>query len=331
MLGAIYGAPSGDPAKFGGEQAMGLGWVELWVMLFGTLLWLALGGLLLSAGRSGRMPVWARGWSLILHIAAAITVWVVLQVYINADGGVSIIVPALLPLLIGGYAAAMRLPAFERLSPERVSRIALSASGIVIAAAIPLGYYDLRNLPAHVAADAARFDAHIAKEQAESDKRRVEDEARFKTLTPDSSLRDYDRYVHSTEPDSPERAAALAGARLVKSRQADAIQMLDEGKINQLWEIWQLDLQATPALCAAYDRGLLRTATSDDVYDWNVGVLIKNQLPNIKFFVAGHCNLDASLTAAEARVNKIIAVNTGDDQKQWADFLATLVALHQKE
>jgi hypothetical protein len=121
-------------------------------MLFGTLLWLALGGLLLSAGRSGRMPIWARGWSLILHIAAAITVWVVLQ-----------------------------------------------------------------------------------------------------------------------------------------------------------------------------------TATSDDVYDGNVGVLIKNQLPNIKLFVAGHCNLDAGLTAAEARINKIIAVNTGDDQKQWADFLATLVALHQKE
>jgi hypothetical protein len=330
VVGAIYGSPSGDPAVSGGETNYSLGWVEFWEMLFGVPLWLAVGGLLISAARSGRMPEWARGWAFILHIAAAIAVWAVSQVDIAADGGISVIVPALLPPLIVGYAAAMRLPAFERLSPDRVSRVALVGGSILIAAAIPLGFLDLHNLPAHVAADQKRWDDRIAKERAEDDKRRAEEEAQFKKLTPASSLRDYDRYVHFTEPDSPERAVALAGARLVKSRQADAIQMLDEGKINQLWELWQFDLQATPALCAAYDRGLLRMATSDDVYDLNVGELVKNQLPNIKFFVAGRCNLDASLSAAEVRVNKIIAVNTGDDQKEWADFLATLVALHQK-
>lgn len=300
-------------------------------MFFGVQLWLALGGMLLSAGRSGRMPGWARGWSAILHVAAAITVWAVFQAYIDADGGVSIVVPALLPLLIGGYAAAMRLAVFERLSSDRVSYAALIAGAIVIAAAIPLGFLDRANLSAHVARDHAETDARIAKERAESDKRRTEQEAHFTTLTPDSSLREYDDYIHSTEPDSPERAAALAGARLVKSRQADAIKMLDEGKINALWELWQLDLQATPELCGAYDRALLRTATSDDVYDLNVGKLIKTQLPNIKFFVAGRCNLDSSLTAAEARVNKIIPEYTGDDQKEWTDFLATLVALHPKD
>jgi hypothetical protein len=77
----------------------------------------------------------------------------------------------------------------------------------------------------------------------------------------------------------PERAVALAGARLVKSRQADAIQMLDDGEITRLWELWQFDLQATPALCAAYDRALHRVATSNDVYDWNVGELIKYRTP----------------------------------------------------
>ena len=313
-----------------GESNYSLGWIQLWEMFFGIQLWLVLGGLLLSAARSGRMPGWAYGWSVILYAAAAITIWGVSQVYIASDGGVSVIVPALLVPLIAGYAAAMRLPAFEWLPPERISRIALSAGGIAIAAAVPLGYYDLQNLSAHVAADAARFDAHFAKEQAASDKRRAEDEARFKTLTPDSSLREYDRYVHSTEPDSPERAAALAGARLVKSRQADAIQMLDEGKINQLWELWQLDLQATPALCAAYDRALHRLAASDDVYDLMVAEQIEPQLPNIKFFAAGHCDLDAGLSAAEARVNKVIAV-TPAEGAHWTDFIATLAALHQKQ
>lgn len=329
MVGAIYGAPAGDPANYNGEDRYGLGWIELWVMFFGAQLWLALGGMLLSAGRSGRMPVWARGWVVILHVAAAITVWAVLQVYIASDGGVSIVVPTLLPLLIAGYAAAMRLPALsERLSPDRVSGMVLCAGAILIAAAVPLGLLDLHNLPAHVAADAARLDARIAKKQTDSDKRRAEAEARFRTLTPDSPLEEYVRYVHSTDANRPERAVALAGARLVKSRQADAIQMLDDGEITRLWELWQFDLQATPALCAAYDRALHRVATSNDVYDWNVGELIKYQLPNIKFFAAAHCNLDASLTASAARVSKIIAVNPGDTG--WRDFLAILVPLHQK-
>jgi hypothetical protein len=114
MDGAIYGAPAGDPANYNGEDRYGLGWVELWVMFFGAQLWLALGGMLLSAARSGRMPIWACGWVMILRIAAAITVWVVLQVYIDSDGGVSIVVPTLLPLLIAGYAAAMGLPALSK-------------------------------------------------------------------------------------------------------------------------------------------------------------------------------------------------------------------------
>jgi hypothetical protein len=298
------------------------------VMLFGGLLWLAVGGLLLSAARSGRMPAWARGWAMILHLAAAITVWAVLQVYINADGGISIVVPALLPPLITGYAAAMRLPALsERLSPDRVSRVALVAGSVLIVAAIPLGFYDLHNLSAHVAADQKQMDAVGAQQRAEGDKSRAAEEARFKALTPDSRLQDYVHFVHLTDEDDPIHAPALAGARLVKSRQADAIQMLDEGKINGLWELWQYDLQATPTLCAAYDRALQRMATSTDLFDLNAGQQLKYQLPNIKFFAAGHCNLNAGLTAAEARVQKIVAV---PGNQEWEGFLTTLVALHQK-
>ena len=174
MIGAIYGAPAGDPANYNGEDRYGLGWIELWPMFFGAQLWLAVGGMLLSAGRSRRMPVWARGWVVILHIAAAITLWAVLQVYIDSDGVVLIVVPTLLPLVIAGYAAAMRLPALsERLSPDRVSGVALGAGAILIAAAVPLGLLNLHNRPAHVAADAARLDARIATIHTESDTRRA--------------------------------------------------------------------------------------------------------------------------------------------------------------
>jgi hypothetical protein len=329
MVTAIYGAPQGDPAKFSGEDNYSVGWIQFFVMLFGIPLWLALGGMLLSAGRSGRMPAWARGPAMIVHIAAAITVWAETQVYIAADGGVSVIIPALLPPLIAGYAAAMRLPALsERLSPERVSRIALVASGIVMAAAIPLGFLDERNLPAHVARDAHMLDVIIAKQNEESAKTQAADEARFKALTPDSSLDDYLYYLYATNEGEPEHATALEGTRRVKSRQEDAARLLDQGRLNSMQELWQFDVQAAPGLCAAFDRAIQRMATDADQFDWNAGERLERQLPNIKFFAARHCDLDAGFSAAEARVRKITAVNQGD--ARWEGFLATLVQLHQK-
>jgi len=326
-LAAIYGAPEGDPANYSGEDLYSLGWVQFFVVLFGLPLWLALGGMLLSAGRSGRMPIWARGPSAILHIAAAITVWAVTQVYIDANGGVSVIVPALLPPLIAGYAAAMRLPALsERLSPDRVSRIALVAGGVVIALSIPLGYFDLQNLPAHVAADHKRWEAIAAQRQAESDKFHAEEEARFKTLTPDSPLDEYVHFVSGTLESDPEHATALAGARLVKRRQDDAARLLDDGKIYRLREMWQFDLEATPALCAAYDRAFTKLATATPEYDLNVGEDIERQLPNIKFLAGGGCDLNTGLATAEARIDKIIAVNLNDPH--WPQLRADLVRLH---
>jgi formate dehydrogenase maturation protein FdhE len=149
-------------------------------------------------------------------------------------------------------------------------------------------------------------------------------------LTADSPLSDYLDYLDyllEIDASADRRQAALEETRRARRRQDDAVQLLDQGQY-QLYELWQFDLQATPALCAAFDRALLKIATADELYDLNAGERLERELPNIKFFAAGHCNLDASLTAAEARIDKIIAVNRGD--KEWTDFLATLVALHRK-
>ena len=62
-----------------------------------------------------------------------------------------------------------------------------------------------------------------------------------------------------------------------------------------------------------------------EYYDLNVGAYLERQVPNIEFLAAAHCDLDAGLAAAEARVRKIIVVNQGDEH--WARFLASLAAL----
>jgi hypothetical protein len=57
MLLAIWlGPPWGDPASVSGEGRLGEAAAMLFALLFGTVLWLALGGLLLLARRRGHSP-----------------------------------------------------------------------------------------------------------------------------------------------------------------------------------------------------------------------------------------------------------------------------------
>ena len=330
MLMAVIGAPEGDPAAYGGESRMAVGWAELFTLFFGGVVWLALGILLLLGGRKGEMPPWARAPAAILYVLSAVAAWGAFEAYIAADGGWSFLVPVLLPPLIAGYGLWLRLPALVSLiSGEVVSRYALSAMGFVIVAALPLAFLDQLQLPAHVARDERQMDAVIARQQAELVKLKQEEDARFRTLTTDSSLSDYLDYIHATEDGDPRHQQALDGARHVKGRQDDAIRLLDQGKVMQLKNLWDLDLHAAPALCAAYDQALLKMATTTELFDLNAGDQLEWQLPNMKFLAAGHCDLDTGLAAAEARIRKIIAVNRGDER--WEKLLATLTALRQPQ
>ena len=106
-----------------------------------------------------------------------------------------------------------------------------------------------------------------------------------------------------------------------------AIKLLDAGNIAWLEPMWQFDLEATPALCRAYDAALRRLVTSDE-FDWTVSERVEGQLPNIKFLVAAHCDLDAGLAGAEPRVRKVLAGNNGD--ARWQRLLDTLGGLRQR-
>lgn len=107
--------------------------------------------------------------------------------------------------------------------------------------------------------------------------------------------------------------------------------MLDQGQIRRLAELWQLDIAATPALCTAFDESLRRLATSDEVYELKVGEDLERQLPNLKFLVAGHCDVDAGLATAEARVRKRLVIYPhGDGHERWIQLQADLGALRHK-
>jgi hypothetical protein len=320
----VYAAPDGDPAQCSGECLHGQAFVDLFGLFFGTLLWLALGGMLLLARRA--MPSWAISVAFLLYCLTAVAAWGAFAAYVAADGGWSILVPALLPVLIAGYALSVRMPALAaRVPADRAARIAFAALAVVIVGAVPLGFYDQTQLAAHVAADERRLDAKIAAEQAEIAKLKEQEDAKFRTLSADSPLADYVFFIRNLGDDDPRQQQALEGARHVKSRQADSAQMLDQGQIYRLVDLWRFDLQATTTLCAAYDGALRKLADDPERYDLNAGQELEYQLPNIKFFAAGGCNLAGGLGAAIARVEKIVAVNQRD--QHWQELRSTLAAL----
>jgi len=234
-----------------------------------------------------------------------------------------------LPPLISGYALAVRMPRLRAaLGPRTVGVAGLGAIAFAAAALVPLGVLDRLQAPQRAARFEREREAGVAQHEAELAGLKEESETKFRSLNPDSPLRDYLDYISWTRSGTPEHEHALAGARQVTHRQDNTVELLDAGNITWLEDMWQFKLEATPALCTAYERALGRLAGRE--YDGNVGGYLEDQLPNMKFLVAGHCGLDPGLSAAEARVRKIMAAMAANhDDPRLIALLAGLVELHQ--
>ena len=170
MLAAIWSRPeSGNPAVSNGEDRVGLAWAAVFSLLFGIPLWLVLGGLLRIAARYGQMPSEATFYAVVLWAVAACAAWGSALAYFDFKGGWSILVPALLPPLIAGYATWVRLPLLVAFtSPKRASFIGLGAIALVAAAAVPLGWLDAALFPAQVARFEQETEAADAQAAVES-------------------------------------------------------------------------------------------------------------------------------------------------------------------
>lgn len=325
LLAILAAPPWGEPGSASGEARVGEGWAILFALFFGTPLWLALGGLLLLACRKGLAPpAWAAA-SGILYPLAVIAIFIAAQTYLTWPGGWSILVPALLPPLLALYGVWLRVPTLATGPMRLVPAVALGGVALLALAAIPLAYIDPIGYPARLAEHERYWDAEFMRLKAESLEKARRWEAGIDKLGPDSPLAAWLEYVNGSGASGPLHQQALAGARRVNRRQAEVVELLDNGQIRRLSELWQLELAVTPTLCMAYDRALYRLAATDDPYEALVGEQLERQLPNIKFLLAAHCDLASGLGAAQARARKVAAANPGNER--WAQFLATLDAL----
>jgi len=330
MLAAILGQPGGDPGSYGGEGRIATAFSQLYALIAGVPLWIVLGGLLLIGAIKGEMPRWAAIGAGVLYPLSGVAAFAAGALSYSYPGGWAVLVPAVLPPLIALYAMWARLPALHAvLRPDATSAALFGAIAAVTLATVPLAYVDELLLPARIARQQEKTEALIAERETAWAKLKQEDEAKFQRLTPDSPLRDY-LNPQTMPPGDAGHRHALEGARQVKARQIEAVVLIQEGKTRWLTDLSELDLQATPELCEAFDAALRKDAAQEGP-NWNVGEELERQLPNIKWLVAAHCKLDGGVSAVESRIRLITGAMGEQDggRPRWMEFLAVLAQLHQ--
>jgi hypothetical protein len=295
QLGILHDSRSSDAAG----NAIG----DAFLALFGIALWIVLAGLMLVAFKNGKMPAWAAIGALVLVPLSGYASFTAANLYANYRGW-AFIVPALVPPVIVLYALWIRISALvEALSETITSALAGCALVALIAASYWASHLDALVAPAREAALQAAYENMRAEQEKVSAEYRARDEAKFAALSPDSSLRDYLEYLNGSDPRA---RTAMEGARHAKSRQADAVTLLqDNRRLTDLRELWQLNIEATPALCGAYNASLRKSVLKiDPSYSNRLGEAIdlEFQLPNLKWLVTQHCDLHAVLTDLAARL-----------------------------
>jgi hypothetical protein len=330
ILGSEPVIDCGDPASCGITKGLG----DVFEVLGGfctLLLWIVLAILLLAGGIKGER---IRGVAAILFPLSGVAA-IVAGVLYSRYGAWSIVVPALLPPLIALYAVWARLPLHAALPAKIVNVAAWGAILILTIAPFPLSVID-----------ASRFvdrDALRAKAEEKRALERARDVVRLQALTADSRLNDFiddlaiwDRFVDWPPDVAAELARhheqALIKARQVKTRQTDVVEVIKEDQLMD--DLWQLDIKATPTVCEAY-RDQLRTTAQDSFVNYpNALNEILLQLPNIRWLLGEHCDLNDALgtvaTAIQQFCRPRCPVDSDEDRKISA-FTAALAALRQPQ
>lgn len=321
----------GDPASCGITRGLGEA-SKLLAGFFTVLLWIVLAILLFVGGIKGEKT---RSAAMLLLLLSGVAAIFATDLY-SRYAGWAIAVPALLPPLLVVYAMLVRRPTLQTPLPAKIVNVAAGGAILILTIApVPLSAIDASSYAKQEAK------AETSREQGEA-LQRARNAAWFQRLTPNSPLQDflYDLKYSGRDVDWPPEVAAevahhydqaLAKARQVKTRQSDAVTLLHANQIFELQDLWQLDIEATPELCTEYHDRLLENAQWAGA--WN---LLPRQLPNIKWLVGEHCNLDNALAAIATFYEEFCQPGrwcpkliTRSDRDRISAFTAALAALRR--
>lgn len=306
-----------------GSDAAGRGMAMGFAAILGFILWLVIAGLFAVAILRGRMPAYAIAAALVFVPLSAIAAASAAGLYSEDHADWLIAVPLLLPPLLTLYALWARLVGWHEALPPAPTT-AILGGAIVALTIVPLVLTVIEFAP-NPARDAARAaQAKLVEEEAQKRQQEAmaEEAARFARLGPDSSLRDYLDYL---PPGDPHFRQAIAGARLVKSRNADAVALLNEGQLRELPDLWRLDIDPAQ-VCAAYAAALRAEAGKVTRLNSNyIGAAIdlERQLVNMEWLVAARCDLGDALGDVETNVRTLA------DSARLTEFADKVAALRK--
>ncbi len=304
---AVLVAMLPDAGQFpdeGGEARMAWGFQQFWAYVGGgatlVLLWLALW----RAPRSGGIAGWARQTMPFLVPAAGVAMVLAAAQVFEQPGPWLPLVPTLLPPAIGAYALWGCWPALSRWFPRaKLDGVAIGLIAALSLAVIPLWTLDAASYPRRLERHRAERAAAYAAARAAGEREEQALRAKFAPLGPDSSLRGYIEAQHWYLSG----VDIVAGARQVRSRQSDAIAMLDDGMVLDLTDLWRLDLQPTQALCEAYGKALAAALGRPESYRGSAFLnLLTSQFPNLQWLRDGRCDLDGPIGAIDTRLGGMI-------------------------
>ena len=312
-------------ADASGSDAAGRGLAMAFGVIAAIALWVVLAVLLVMAAAKGGMPGWVKLMALILVPASAVAATVALELLAASDlarSRLPLVVPALAPMLIGGYVVWLRWPAAQSaLSASGAGSIFVG--GLLVLSILPWPVRSSRERAREVAmapvVEAQRIERE---EQAETD--RQQRLARFEKLGPGSPLW---LWLEFADSGSDLRDRALAGIRQLSRRQADAELMLEKGMGGPLLGVADLGLEATPKFCELSRKYLQERIAFSRAKDVAAvpfssdAVQMSLFVDAMQWLVDHHCDLAAEIEGYDESARRY------PESKERSQFLARLAAL----
>jgi hypothetical protein len=317
FLYAVTGATVADSRS---SDAAGNALSEAFAAMFGGVLWIAIAVLLVMAKSRGAMVPWAP-WALLALVPAAVVAYFLAIGSFGAGDSSALIVVFALPVLPLLYAVWARFPALHaRLRPAGTSAALLAMMAVLSIGTIFVGVRATVPSPQAQEKRAAAEKAHLEQEAKARRDSQEREAAAFAALGPDSHIADYLPFLHNTAFADQ----ALRGIQNVKTRQADAVALLEQRPLNELTELWQWGLLGTREICEAYGNAFLAAANSitkarSDYI--SAAIDLEWQLPNLKWIVGSKCDLSGPLERAETNIK---AVADSDRLRNFAMTLSEL-------
>lgn len=300
---------------------LGLRWIVAGVLAGAAWLWIS--GLLLVAGSQGILPVWARGAALLLcpasAVAAIVSLFLVSETALRWPLAIPLLIPPLLVVYVVGLYHASWRAAFTATPLNAV------VWGIILVLSIavwpPLGQRNREK--ARVLAEHARMVAEQTAQQNE--RRKAENLVKLQSMSPDAHITEW---YNLLEPTSGVRPQAIEALRKVPRRQAEIEEGLTYGIPVMMQLVPELDLNATPELCAAARTYLAKNAKvmrlgKREPYPYEAQTGIDGAVPGLRWLLAHGCDCGEQITALETVIRTYL--DSPDRQKA----LAALAGLKQ--